>query len=316
MDFIDVVVSTIVQETSTVRTLYFTRPDGSSVGPYEPGAHVDVVGPTAVTRQYSLCSRPDGRESFAVAVKLTESSRGGSSAMHDLAVGDRVRISNPRNLLRVDEGAAHHVLIAAGIGITPMLSMARHLDVQGISWELHYFARSEEEAAFLPLLRERAPSRVHEHLGVSRADQVGRLTAAFDAAPEGSHVYLCGPTGFMDKIRRHAENYVPADAIHIENFQASETDTSGDSEFDVELDGKVFQVPAGRSIVDVLDEAGVEVDTSCQEGICGTCIMQVLAGTPDHRDNVLSKAERESGTVMAVCVSRSADGGKIVLEHY
>ncbi|ROZ89067.1 PDR/VanB family oxidoreductase [Gordonia sp. OPL2] len=316
MALIDVVVSDIVQETPSIKTFYLARPDGSSVGEYSPGAHVDVVGPTAITRQYSLCSRPDGSESFAVAVKRETSSRGGSAALHDVRIGDRLQISEPRNLLGINSAAVHHVLIAAGIGITPMLSMARHMDVHGISFELHYFSRTEEDAAFLPLLRDRCPEKLHAHVGVGRDDQGAILSAALTRVPAGTHVYVCGPEGFMDKARVLAETFVPADAVHIENFHATEQpDASENSAFEVELDGETYHVPADRSIVEVLQDNGCDVDTSCQEGICGTCIMQVLSGTPEHRDNVLTAAERESGEVMAVCVSRTS-GERLELDYY
>ncbi|EON33656.1 Flavodoxin reductases (ferredoxin-NADPH reductases) family 1 [Gordonia terrae C-6] len=316
MALTDVVVSAIVQETPSIKTFYLSRPDGSTMGEYTPGAHIDVVGPTAITRQYSLCSRPDGRESFAVAVKREDQSRGGSAALHELRVGDRLQISEPRNLLGIDPAATHHVLVAAGIGITPMLSMARHMDVHGISFELHYFARTAEDAAFLPLLRERCPEKLHAHVGVGREAHGAILTTALESAPQQSHVYVCGPDGFMTKVRELAERFVPADAVHFENFHATDQpDASENTAFDVELDGQTYHVPADRSIVEVLEENGCDVDTSCQEGICGTCIMQVLAGEPEHRDNVLTKAERESGEVIAVCVSRTS-GEKIVLDYY
>ncbi|MEE3849710.1 PDR/VanB family oxidoreductase [Gordonia sp. LSe1-13] len=316
MALMDVIVSDIVQETPSVKTFYLSNPDGTPIGKYSPGAHVDVVGPTAITRQYSLCSRPDGQETFAVAVKREENSRGGSAALHELAVGDALKISEPRNLLEIVSPAAHHVLVAAGIGITPMLSMARCMDVTGISFELHYFARTEEDAAFLPLLRDRCPDKLHAHVGVPRDEQEVILSAALADIPTDTHVYVCGPEGFMAKVITTAERFVPADAVHSENFHAAaQPETSENSAFEVELDGETFEVPADRSIADVLLDNDCDVDTSCEEGICGTCIMQVVEGSPEHRDNVLSKAEKESGEVMAVCVSRAL-GKRIVLDYY
>ena len=315
MALIDVVVSDIVQETPTVKSFHLARPDGTPVGRYSPGAHIDVVGPTAITRQYSLYSRPDDGDMFAVAVKREENSRGGSVALHDLSVGDTIQISEPRNIIGIVSGAAHHVLIAAGIGIT-MLSMARYMDVHDISFELHYFARTEEDAAFLPLLRERCPDKLHTHLGVDRSEQESLLAEAMTSAPDGTHVYTCGPVGFMDKVVDVAERFVPAEAVHFENFHATEQpDESVNTAFEVEFEGDTYQIPADRSIVDVLEENGVDVDTSCQEGICGTCTMTVLEGEPDHRDNVLTKAEKASGELIAVCVSR-CKGGRLVLDYY
>ena len=316
MTLIDVIVSDITQETPTVKSITLVKADGTPLGPYLPGAHIDVEGPTAITRQYSLCNTPDAPDSFVFAVKKEANSRGGSVALHELAVGDTLRISPPRNLLTIASEARHHVLVAAGIGITPMLSMARYMDVHDISFELHYFARGEAEAAFLPLLNDRCPNKLHQHLGVSRNRQEQILEDAFAALPPHTHIYTCGPAGFMDKVVTVARAHVPSDAIHLENFHASEQpDASENTAFEVELEGHTYQVPADRSIVEVLQENGCDVDTSCQEGICGTCIMQVLEGTPEHRDNVLTKAEKEAGDVLAVCVSRTK-GPRLVLDYY
>ena len=316
MALIDVVVTNIVQETPSIKSFELTRTDGTPLGSYVPGAHIDVVGPTAVTRQYSLCSRPDAGDGFVVAVKREEKSRGGSAALHEVKVGDRLKISEPRNLMAIHPDAGRHVLVAAGIGITPMLSMARYLDVRGVDFDLHYFARSEQDAAFLPLLRERCPQKLHAHIGVSRDRQPELLEAAFAAVDQDAHVYVCGPAGFMATVVELAGTHLPADQVHFEHFHAAEAvDTASDRSFDVELDGQTYHIPADRSIVDVLEENGCDVDTSCQEGICGTCIMQVLSGEPEHRDHVLTAAERESGEVMAVCVSRTR-GTRLVLDYY
>ena len=316
MALIEVVVTEIVQETPTIKSFQLSRTDGTPLGRYLPGAHIDVVGPTAVTRQYSLCSRPEAGDNFVVAVKREESSRGGSAALHDLQVGDTLKISPPRNLLEIAADGAHHILIAAGIGITPMLSMARYMDVHDVSFELHYFARTERDAAFLPLLRERCPQKLHAHLGVGRDEQEALVDAALRNAAEATHVYVCGPDGFMTKMVALAGHYIPADHVHHENFHAAtQPDAGENTAFDVELDGQTYHVPADRSIVEVLEENGCDVDTSCQEGICGTCIMQVLSGAPEHRDNVLTAAEKDSGEVMEVCVSRTWDQ-RLVLDYY
>ncbi|MGA4692154.1 PDR/VanB family oxidoreductase [Rhodococcus sp. AB351] len=316
MTLIDVIVSDITQETPTVKSITLVKADGSPLGPYLPGAHIDVEGPTAITRQYSLCSTPDAPDSFVFAVKKEANSRGGSAALHELSVGDTLRISTPRNLIAIAEEAQHHVLVAAGIGITPMLSMARYMDVHGISFELHYFARTESEAAFLPLLNDRCPDKLHQHLGVTREAQEHVLKDEFAELPPHTHIYTCGPAGFMDKVFAVAREHVSPDAIHLENFHASEQpDASANAAFEVELDGETYRIPADKSIVEVLQDNGCDVDTSCQEGICGTCIMQVLEGSPEHRDNVLTRAEKESGEVMAVCVSRTR-GQRLVLDYY
>lgn len=312
----EVVVADIVHETPTIISIYLSMPDGTPIGHYTPGAHIDVEGPTAITRQYSLCGRPDGDDAYVVAVKREEDSRGGSAALHTLKVGDRLKISEPRNLIGMAEDATHHILIAGGIGITPMHSLARYMDVRDISFELHYFASSEEDAAFLPILQEKCPEKLHSHLGITRDDQTEILERLRDEAPVGSHVYLCGPQGFMDKVTEIISERFGDNEIHFENFHAGEqVDASENTAFVVELEGEEFDIPADRSIVDVLNESGAEIDTSCREGICGTCIMEVLEGIPDHRDNVLTAAEREANETMAVCISRSKSP-KLVLDYF
>jgi ferredoxin-NADP reductase len=303
----EVVVTDLVHETPSILSIHLALPDGTPVGHYTPGAHIDVEGPTAITRQYSLCGRPDGDDAYVVAVKRETDSRGGSAALHTLKVGDRLKVSEPRNLLSMDDSALHHVLIAAGIGITPMLSLARYMDVRDISFELHYFASAAEDAAFLPILMEKCPEKLHAHLGITRDEQTAVMEGIVASAPEGSHAYLCGPGGFMDKTRELLSPRFADREIHFENFQADSSgiDTSDDESFTVELEGEEYEIPADRSIVDVLNENGAEIDTSCKEGICGTCIMEVLEGIPEHRDNVLTADEREANETMAVCISRA-----------
>ncbi|BAU96749.1 ferredoxin reductase [Corynebacterium suranareeae] len=315
MSMNEVIVTDIVHETPTIISIYLAKPDGTPIGHYVPGAHIDVEGPTAVTRQYSLCGRPDGDNAYVVAVKREPSSRGGSEALHQLKVGDRLKISEPRNLIEIAEDAQHHILIAGGIGITPMHSMARYMDVRNISFELHYFASSEEEAAFLPILREKCPEKLHAHLGISRDQQTEVLKKLVSNAPDGSHAYLCGPDGFMDKVTEILSTGFSSDEIHSENFHAAEIDNSGNTSFTVELEGEEYDIPTNRSIVEVLNENGAGIDTSCEEGICGTCIMTVLEGVPEHRDNVLTPSEREANETMAVCVSRTKEP-KLVLDYF
>lgn len=311
----EVIVSDIVHETPTIITIHLSMPDGTPIGHYTPGAHIDVEGPTAITRQYSLCGRPDGDDAYMLAVKREENSRGGSAALHTLQVGDRLKISEPRNLLSIAEDASHHVLIAGGIGITPMHSMARYLDVREGNFDLHYFASSEEDAAFLPILQEKCPTKLHAHLGITRQEQTQILTEVRESAPAGSHVYVCGPEGFMDKVIEIMSARFDEAEIHLENFHAAEIDESENTAFLVELDGEEYEVPADRSVVDVLNEHGAEIDTSCEEGICGTCIMSVLEGEPEHRDNVLTAAEKNANETMAVCVSRSRTP-RLVLDYF
>ncbi|MFF1568059.1 PDR/VanB family oxidoreductase [Streptomyces sp. NPDC058293] len=315
---VEVRVSEVSQETSEIRALRLVRGDGNAFGPFRAGAHIDVKGPTGVLRQYSLCGPPDDPSSLLIAVKREPDSRGGSAALHAVREGDRLEIGEPRNLLSLAEDADRHVLVAGGIGITPLLSMAYELHRSGAEFDLHYFARTREEAAFVDLLENRTefPERVHLHFGTPRSERPPLLAELASGLTSRSHIYTCGPQGFMDQVTAAFTPRVGAERVHIEHFEAAEVDTSDDGAFTVELDtGEVFTVPVGRSILSVLEESGVAVFKSCEEGICGSCVSGVLEGTPDHRDNCLSATDKESGSQIALCVSRALSS-KLVIELY
>lgn len=295
------------EECRGIKSFRLRRCDGRPFGRFTAGAHVDVTGPTGVTRQYSLCSPPGELDTVLVAVKREPGSRGGSAALHDaVTVGTELRIGEPRNLFPLAEAAGTHLLVGAGIGVTPLLSMAHELHGRGAPFRLHYFARSRDEAAFVAVL-EAGPfaDRVELHLGVEPAavpDAVAKLMVGVDPA---AHVYTCGPAPFMDAVRTAALVQLSEEAVHQEHFSAVPTDEPSGA-FEIELDtGEVYAVPAGKSIAEVLEENGQPIDTSCREGICGTCVLDVLSGTPDHRDNCLTRREKAAGDRIAACVSRS-----------
>jgi ferredoxin-NADP reductase len=311
-------VAEIVEETDDIRAIRLVREDGAPLGPYQAGAHIDVTGPTGLLRQYSLCSPPDDPLSLLIAVKRELDSRGGSEALHAVAVGDHLKIGEPRNLLALADDADKHVLVAGGIGITPLLSMAYELSRRGAEFELHYFAKSREQAAFGDLLESGVVFRdkVHLHFGVPRAQHPAALTGVVSALTPADHVYTCGPQGFMEQVTSLCAPTVGEDHVHVEHFVAAEIDTSGDKVFTVELDtGEVFEIPPGSSILSVLEDNGIQVFKSCEEGICGSCVSGVLAGTPDHRDNCLADADKAAGDQMALCVSRALSD-KLVIELY
>ncbi|GAB2627687.1 PDR/VanB family oxidoreductase [Prescottella soli] len=316
MKMFTVTVSEIVDEARDIKSFRLVRSDGGPLEPYSAGAHIDVMGPTEVVTQYSLCSPPHRTDSYLVAVKRENGARGASAALHDrVGVGTELRISPPRNLMSVVPGADHHVLVGAGIGLTPMLSLAFALHAQRQPFDLHYFARSREQAAFVDLLEESEfAGRVHLHLGVTRADQYQILERALSDLTGASHVYTCGPEDFMARVRTLAEPAVGEDHVHVEHFEAAApVDTDADVPFELELDtGEVFEIPVGASIAEVLEANDIEIDTSCREGICGTCVLDVLGGTPDHRDNCLTVGEKKAGDRIAACVSRARSPRLIV----
>jgi vanillate O-demethylase ferredoxin subunit len=306
----DAVVVARYDATPRIAVFDLARADGDELWEYEPGAHIDVqVGTAGLIRQYSLCGPPDIRKQYRLAVLDEPASRGGSRAMHALAEGDTLRIAAPRNRFGLTS-ARRHVLLAGGIGITPLLSMAQSLDATGGDYHLHYCARSRSEAAFLADL-ENHP-RVTLHFDDEPPEQrldLGRDLG--DAAP-GTAVYVCGPGGFMDyALGRAAELGWPASALHKERFSASppaaaEPGGGGEGGFTVRLSstGAEYLVPEDQSVLDVLLANGVEAPNSCGQGICGECIVRVRAGEPDHRDDVLTDEERGEG-LFTPCSSRS-----------
>jgi ferredoxin-NADP reductase len=306
------IVEKIVNETADIRSFRLVRADGKRLDGYEPGAHVDVTGPTGITRQYSLCGSPGDLLSYTIAVKKEAASRGGSLALHDLvAPGAVLEVGTPRNLFGLDAEAKEQVLFGAGIGITPLIAMAYRLIADGRNFTLHYFVRTQEQTAFCQLL-DSAPFAHHVrfHYGVHRDTMAHYLQACLDAADPAAHVYTCGPAPFMQMVVQCAAKNRPDDAIHLEHFQATATPQGSAEEaetFQVKLasSGKIMMVPAGVTILDVLTQAGISIDTSCREGICGTCIVPVLEGEPDHRDNCLSRKEKAANDQICLCISRS-----------
>jgi ferredoxin-NADP reductase len=308
-------VDALRDEAQGIRSFSISRLDGQPFDAYEPGAHIDVTSPAGITRQYSLCGDPERLDTHIFAVKKEPASRGGSRSLHDEVVaGMELSVSAPRNLFQLASGASEHILIAAGIGITPLLSMAYRLLRQHARFRLHYFARMPEQAAFLAQLC--APpfaEHVEVHLHVPRETLDQTLHACIAKAADGAHLYTCGPAPFMERVVHVAGDYLREEAINLERFgtQHDATDSEATNaaldQFEVRLakTGTSVEVKGGQSIVDALAQIGIEVDTSCGEGVCGTCMVPVVEGEPEHRDHCLSKAERASNAVICCCVSRS-----------
>ncbi|MEU9454533.1 PDR/VanB family oxidoreductase [Streptomyces sp. NPDC048277] len=310
-----VTVTEITDETESIKVLRLVSVDGTPLAPYPAGAHIDVTGPTGITRPYSLCGPPQDTGAYTIAVKREENSRGGSQALHDkVEPGTRLAVGTPRQLLGLAPEAGEHHLVAAGVGITPLLAMAYELSTNGAEFRLHYVARDRAEAAFADLIEGSGfADRAVFHFGLGREAAAEALAVELAALPADAHVYTCGPQGFMDQVAALATRTLPEDHVHRELFQAGDFVTGGDS-FEVELDtGEVYTVPPDKSIAEVLEENGVPLDTSCREGICGTCVLQVIEGEPDHRDHCLTAKEKAAGDQIAACVSR-AKSPRLVVE--
>lgn len=292
------------------------HPRGRRLPAWTAGAHIDVHMAPGLVRQYSLCGDPRDRSRYQIAVHRCTPSRGGSDAMHDAVhAGDRITIGMPRNRFALAPDSPHTVLLAGGIGLTPLLAMAETLSASGASFELHYCTRSPLHAAFSERLHERRfCGRVLFHF----SNTVGR--AAFDsllAAPQrGAHLYICGAAGFTDAALAAAERQGwPASHVHTERFSAppGPQADSGQAAFDVVIasTGRVIPVAAGQSALAALHGAGVTIPTSCGQGVCGTCVTGVLAGAPDHRDHCLTEEAR--AVSFTPCCSR-ARGPQLVLD--
>jgi vanillate O-demethylase ferredoxin subunit len=292
--------------------------DGSTLPAFEAGAHIEIHIADGLTRQYSLCNDPRERHRYLISVLKDPSSRGGSRAMHEqVQSGQTLSISAPRNLFPLDRSAQRHLLFGGGIGITPMLAMAWELSHQGADFELHYCFRSSQRAAFVEMLAQtRFADRITLH------DDSGPQTQKLDApallaAPHAdTHLYVCGPTGFMNYILDAAQNAGwSQDRVHKEFFAADPVDQSANVPFEVELasNGQVFRIPAERSVFEVLDEAGIAIESSCEQGVCGTCVTRVLKGIPEHRDKFLTEAEHAANDRFTPCCSR-ARSSRLVLD--
>lgn len=296
-----------------VVVLRLGSPDGCALPRWSPGAHIDVQLQPGMIRQYSLCGDPDNESTWQIAVLREPTGRGGSQYVHDkLHVGDSVGVRGPRNNFQLED-SANYLFIAGGIGITPIMSMAAHVDRAGRSWRLVYGGRSRRSMAFAEQLCQHYPDNVTLH----PQDQHGwidldRLLSA--EAPE-TMIYCCGPAALLDAVTERCAHWA-ADALRIERFTPKQFDdpVPGDA-FDVELamTGKTITVKPNESVLDAVRACGVQVLSSCEEGTCGTCETPVLAGTVDHRDSVLTKAEQGANDTMMICVSR-ARCPRLVLE--
>ena len=292
--------------------------DGSALPAFSAGAHIDVHLPGGLVRQYSLCNTPGETHRYRIAVLRDAGSRGGSATVHDqLQVGTVLDIGTPRNLFELAPSAPHHLLLAGGIGLTPLLAMAEQLAAQGGGFTLHHATRSRERTPFVAQLAS-APyaDRVHHHFDDGPAMQKLDLAATLRSAPAGSHLYVCGPTGFMEAVlaEGRAQGWDEA-RLHREYFAAAPTGTAGDGGFELELasSGRVIPVAADQTALAALLAAGLDIPMSCEQGVCGTCLTGVKSGVPDHRDQYLTPEERAANNQFLPCCSR-ASSARLVLD--
>lgn len=283
----------------------FSPVDGGSFPAFAAGAHIDLHLPNGLVRQYSLCNPQQERHRYVVGIKRDPASRGGSSYVHDqLKVGATLQVSAPRNHFALHEEASHTVLIAGGIGVTPVACMVARLRALRASFELHYSVRRREEAAFLDAL---AGPELHLHVDAENGNEPLPLADILARAPLQAHLYCCGPAPMLDAFEAACAGR-PADHVHLERFAAT-APLAAEGGFTVQLAraGRSVFVARGCTILDTLRQQGIAVQASCEQGVCGSCETRVLSGRPDHRDSLLSDDEKAANQVMMVCCSGSKD---------
>lgn len=315
---LEVYVSRKISEADGVCSFELLATNGAQLPAFSAGAHIDVHVAPGLVRQYSLCNPSHERGRYVIAVLDEPASRGGSKSMHaDVSEGSVLTIGSPRNLFELDLSGERYVLFAGGIGITPILAMAHTLIAAGKHFELHYCGRSIERLAFLAVLNESAFAD-HLRLHVDNGPPEQRLDAARILAnpAAGDQLYVCGPAGFMSHIQSTAKTSGWSDQqINREDFSAPPLSPEGDRPFEIELtrSGRVLVVPSQQTALEVLLEHDIEIESSCEQGICGSCMTRVLAGEPDHRDQYMSATEHARNDSFTPCCSRS-NSPRLVLD--
>jgi vanillate O-demethylase ferredoxin subunit len=298
-------------ETADICTLELVAVDGGTPLPgFSAGSHVDVHLPGGLTRQYSLCNDPKETHRYLIGVLRDPASRGGSVAVHDLVQeGQVLQISTPKNHFALVHEAKKSLLLGGGIGITPILCMAERLAVTGANFEMHYCTRSIGRTAFRQRIATSSfVDQVQFHFDDADAAQKLNLTSLLKIPQAGVHLYVCGPKGFMDAVLKTARDHAwPERQLHYEFFGAEVAKSEADGAFEVKLasSGRTITVAKDQTVTQALSAAGVEIQTACEQGVCGTCLTRVLEGVPDHKDQYLTPEEQASNDQFLPCCSRA-----------
>lgn len=309
MTTLSVLVQRRLVEAEDICSFELVCADGALLPAFTAGAHIDVHMGASLIRQYSLCNDPSEQHRYCIAVLREQQSRGGSLAMHEMIQeGQILTIGSPRNHFPLVP-AKHNLLIAGGIGITPILAMVKKLHGEGSTFEMHYCGRSALRMAFIhELTKSSFKDAVHVHVDDGKGYDQFDANAVLSAPQPETHLYVCGPGGFMNHVLETAKAFGwPDSQLHREYFAASPADTSDDGSFEVKLakSGQCIEVPAKKTVLEVLLEQGLDIPYSCESGVCGTCLTGVIEGAPDHRDSFLTDAERQVGDQFLPCCSRS-----------
>ena len=296
----------ISYEAENVNSYELVLPDGGDLAPFTAGSHIDLHLQNGMIRSYSLVNDQGEKHRYVIAVNKDPSSRGGSSFVHDgIKVGDIITISAPRNNFALREDAECSVLIAGGIGITPLMSMIRRLEKLARPWKLFYAARTRRAAAFLDDLHGIRPENLQMDFDDERMGKVFDIAAIVANQPVHAHLYCCGPLPMLEAFERASAGR-PSDHVHVEYFQAKEAPAL-DGGFEVKLarSNRTVAVEPGKSILDAVLDAGISANFSCSEGVCGTCETRVIEGIPDHRDLFLSPEDKAANKTIMICCSGS-----------
>ena len=316
-------VSAIEPLTPDIKMFQLVDEAGGDLVAFEAGAHIDIMTGNGLRRSYSLANDPAERGRYVTAILREAAGGGGSAWMHDeVSVSDSLTIKPPINAFALDESATEHILIAGGIGITPILAMGYRLRDLGAKATLHYCTKSPEETAFLDQVSEvfGAENVVFWHDGGDPSKGI-KLDEVLGEMPEGAHLYLCGPGGLIDAAKAAAGHW-PTGSVHAELFGLAKIDgetsdaADDDEPFEIELkkSGKTLTVAVDKTILEAMTEAGIEADSACEQGLCGTCEVVLLAGEADHRDQLMNDDQKSANDKIFICISRAKPGEKLILD--
>lgn len=325
MPDLELKVTVIKELTPSIKMFELVSAVGGELPPFQAGAHINVRTCDGLIRSYSLANDPAERDRYVTAVLREPEGAGGSKWMHDeLKVGDLLTSSEPLQDFALDEGAGLSILLAGGIGITPLMAMGYRLRAQRLPCHLHYCTKAPEDTAFMDEVKALfGDDLTFYHDGGDPSKGIN-LEETFATPPDGAHLYFCGPAGLINAAQAATAHW-PEGKVHFELFASARTEeevaeiaarAGADQAFEIELaqSGQTLTVPADKSILDVLLDSGFGVPYACEEGWCGACTTDLVAGKADHRDEVLSDAEKAANTKMQVCISRALPGEKLVLD--
>ena len=325
MPDLELKVTAIKELTPSIKLFELVRAVGGELPPFQAGAHIDIRTGNGLIRSYSLANDPTDRDRYVTAVLREPNGGGGSKWMHDeLKVGDVVTSSEPLQNFPLNERAPLSILLAGGIGITPIMAMGYRLRAQRLPCHLHYCTKAPEDTAFMDEVKVLYGDNLTLHHDGGDPSKGIDLKETFATPPDGAHAYICGPPGLI-RAAQEATAHWPQGTVHVELFTSARTEeetaeiaarAGADQAFEIELthSGETLTVPADKSILDVLLDSGFGVPYACEEGWCGACVIDLVAGKADHRDEVMSDAEKAANTRIQVCISRALPGEQLVLD--